>query len=83
MVCVNNPCSDMLPKVGDKSPIVGDEYDGQISNLNNVATHFSGGRRHRTRRSRKSYKKGGASPKRKGGKRRTRRHRKSRHSKRH
>jgi hypothetical protein len=60
MACVNNPCPDMLPSVGMASPIVGDEYDGQISNLNNVAAHFSGGRRHHRKSSRKHHKKGGS-----------------------
>lgn len=54
MVCTNNPCSKYLPKVGDASPIVGDSTD-----LQNVATHFSGGgRKRRTRRHhRKSHRK--------------------------
>lgn len=79
MNCVNNPCPEFLPKVGDSSPIVG--IDGQTSNLNLAATHFSGGRR-RTRRHRRHHKKQHKTRHaRKGGK--SRKSRKSRHSKRH
>ena len=58
MVCETNPCPDFLPKVGDSSPIVGD--DGNTSNMNLIATGYSGGRKsrrsRRTRRHRKSHR---------------------------
>ena len=56
MVCQNNPCSEYLPRVGDASPIVGDE--GNTSNMNLIATGYSGGRRHRRHTARK-IKRGG------------------------
>lgn len=52
MVCENNPCPQYLPKVGDPSPIVGDE--GNTSNMNLIATGYSGGARRISRRLRRN-----------------------------
>jgi hypothetical protein len=84
MVCENNPCPAYLPNVGDASPPVG--IDGQTSNMNLIATGYSGGRKSRRirrhRRSHKLHRKSRRGGTLEGGKRR-RRSRKSRHQKRH